>query len=516
MQLQQHSWFWAQNFDQSFAGDFQSGNKTPNLAWNVASLPSLTNQPQNTSILVAVRAALTGDPAAVAATTISLIYVSGSAITDWTAPGLGNNLSNAGANVSSGAFLLRASYLGLTIDSSPLAWSIIAHIVTGSKKKWSPGHFLGANTILSSGSTASNAYPETDNTNNLDLVLGYRAFLTWGALQQQQGVFNWTILDALVNRLATAYNKPKKLILAVLPGSFGSTNPSDTDYSTLPQYIMQGSAYGAAGHAAWNFNVTPATVVITNAGSHGWWGGNGNGNTWAACLHRPTVMAEWIALHQAIAARYDSNVTLDSIWFQENSWWIGGSSANRCPDFSASAVDTQQRALIAACAAAFRQTNIQYQNTWAADISLTQKFEAFMVQNGILPGSADTTGAVKIAASATRSLGSWGMDAYQGVIVSGSTYTGPDLRPVIPSAMDVEGPDLGAYNFGTRFTTGPTDALAALKNSYKSAYAVWCYLTANTGAPTPALWSGAGGLAQFLNNPANALTNTAYPTATGY
>jgi len=515
VQLTGHSWHWLQNFDQSFDGAFPQGNKTINLDWTASALPSLTNQPVNTAISVNVRSALTGDATAVANASIAVIYVSGDPIANWTAPGSGNNLTDPATQANSGVFLLRATYLGLTVDSPPIAWSIVVP-VTGRKKKWTAGHWAGAFTTLGFGDPISNLYPDTDRINNLDLVNGYRCQINWGVLQQHQGVYIWTQLDALINRLQTAYNKPKKLILVVLPGSFGAAHPgSNTDYYVLPQYIMQGSQFGPAGYATWNFNVSPATVTITNAGTFGWWGGNGNGNTYAACLHRPAVMAEWIALHQAIAQRYDSNVALDSVWFQENSWWIGSSSANRNPDWSATATNTQTHSLIAAAVAAFNQTNIQFENTWAGDATLTQQLEADFIKQGVLPGSADTTGAAKIASNG--SLGSWGMDAYQGKTAGGSTYTGPDYRPVIPSAMDIEAPDLGAYGFGTRFTTGPADALAALNKDYAAAYAAWCVMYGTgTGAPTNALWDGPTGLGQFLNNPANALVNTAYPTAAGY
>lgn len=470
--------------------------------------------PQGSVVTYNYRQYLTGTSAATA--TLVVNAISG-ALGNWQIDSTGNGPTNTTALAGTGSLQVVASdNAGHTVSFPIQQWSILSK-TQQRKKKWNPGHFMGSNSVIRTGNTASSIYFETNNLNNLDLILGHRAFMSWGSLEQTQGVYTFTELDNLRNRLKTAYNKPKLLRLAVLPGEFGSTNPGDTDYSALPQYIMQGSAYGAAGHATWNFSVNPATVVITNAGSHGWWGGNGNGNTYAACLHRPAVMARWIALHQAIAAHVDGDPLFDGIWFQENSWWIGSSSANRCPDYSNSAVDTQQRALISAVASAFQQTNIQYQNTWAGDITLTQKFEAFMVQSGVLPGSADTTGAAKIAASPTHSFGSWGMDAYQGVSMSGSGYSGPDLRPTIPSVMDVEGPDIGSNGFGTRFTNGRADALLALNTYYKAASAAWCFLLANSAPPTQSIWTGTDGLANFLNNPANALLNTAYPVnAPGY
>src|ERR1700722_1375854 len=79
--------------------------------------------------------------------------------------------------------------------------------------KWNPGHYMASNSVLFAGDTISKVQSEMDDLNNQDAILGYRMFITWGALEPTQGNYDFSAVDAILARLKTAYNKPKRLVI---------------------------------------------------------------------------------------------------------------------------------------------------------------------------------------------------------------------------------------------------------------------------------------------------------------
>src|SRR5262249_12901627 len=133
------------------------------------------------------------------------------------------------------------------------------------------------------GSTLSSQQRELDDLNGWDQIQGYRLFVTWGAIEKTEGNYDFTVLDQILDRLKTHYDKPKRLVLVILPGTFSSTLKSDHDGSAIPLYLQQDSKYG------------PSPV----AGSYGWWGINSGGKStgsYVAALFRPAVLARFNAL----------------------------------------------------------------------------------------------------------------------------------------------------------------------------------------------------------------------------
>ena len=81
------------------------------------------------------------------------------------------------------------------------------------KIKWNPGHYMASYTVLFGGRSASFVQTETDDLNNQDAIVGYRMLVTWAALEPTEGNYDFSAIDATLQRLKTAYNKPKHLVI---------------------------------------------------------------------------------------------------------------------------------------------------------------------------------------------------------------------------------------------------------------------------------------------------------------
>jgi hypothetical protein len=386
---------------------------------------------------------------------------------------------------------------GCQVDSGTPADAGIAisHGDAGQTIKWNPGHYMASGGVQGPGTTIANSnfLPyELADLNNRDAIIGYRMLITWAALEPTRGNYDFSQITAVLDYLKTKLNVPKHLVLVVLPGYFAS---SVADSGAIPQYILSDSNYG------------PSPV----AGSYGWWGGRGNGNTSSACLYRPAVLARWIALHRALGAAFDSDPDFEAIMFQEDSWVMGAWTTNNPPDYPGDAsMLTIFENVLTSTVAAFPHTNVIFQNTWMGTAPLTAELEQFMVQQRVAPSTADTFGQTWINAH-NGHLNSWGMDAYIGVTEQGYTYPTSDLRPLMHSMVDIEGPDLGAFqDMGGTIGAGgylPQDICDALNQAYGSSHAFWTWLQSNEVSASSQWWDN---LAATVS--ACPLVNTSYPS----
>jgi hypothetical protein len=374
---------------------------------------------------------------------------------------------------------------------------------TGGSIKWNPGHYMASDSILAGSDTLSKFSSEMDDLNGYDNILGYRLFVTWGALETSKGQYNFSVLDSILNRLQTQYNKPKHLVIALMPGAFAGSMGSD-DGSTIPLYIQQDSTYGAS----------PST------GSYGWWGPSAG--SYAAAIWRPAVMDRLIALIQVLGAHYDGQPNFEGLLFQEDSWIVSAAEGSpAAPDYSDSAMVTQLQRLLTAATAAFPHTTVAVENTWLQNPGPTQSFEQWMVNNRIAPASSDAVGQSAFANYNYGTNGlAWGLQAYMGIQASGSNWSAVDMRSQTHAMMDIEGPDLaGTYfaKWGAAEGFQPLDIIAALNQTYQASHAFWTHYFGSEG-----VWPGSGtvsgvapwaqwsNLAPVLNS--NPLTSTSYPT----
>jgi len=361
--------------------------------------------------------------------------------------------------------------------------------------KWNPGHYMASGAVLYAGSTLSTVQAEMDDLNGWDKILGYRVFITWGALETAKGQYDFSLLDAILNRLKTHYDKPKRLVIALLPGRWGGTM-GDNDKRALPLYLQQSSEYG------------PSPV----SGRYGWWGPNSGGKStgaYSAALYRPAVMDRFIALVRALGAHYDNDPYFEAIMIQENSWIVGMWPG--APDYSATSTAplTQFKRLLTASTDAFPHTNVVMENTWLATVTPTIQLTQWMIANRIQPGTADVLGQSAFDNHNYSSALCWGLQAYLGIANGGIPAL--DLRPQARAMVDVESAELsGNYfaKYGGPFT--PLDIVNALNKTYKASHAFWAHFFGNETSygtiPAAAKWKN---LAATVS--ANPLTNTSYP-----
>ncbi len=359
--------------------------------------------------------------------------------------------------------------------------------------KWNPGHYMASDAVLTAGRTIGYVQQEMDDLNNQDAILGYRVYITWGALEPTQGNYDFSVLDAILTRLKTAYNKPKRLVIYLwLYGGGVGRN----DGSVLPLYIQQGQNYG------------PSPV----AGSYGWWGQNANGQStgrFAPALYRAAVMDRLVALVRALGAHYDNDPYMEAINFEEDASIAQSASAyaNPDPNYSDAAWLAQLERLLTATTAAFPHTNVIMDNSWFDHPAPGVALEQWMASNRIAAGSADMFGQSTIQAIGYSKL-SDGMQALIGVDPSGGTV---DLRPKMASMIAIEMDEIASERYAP--IGGPwsvVDLVNALNQTYHASHAFWTHYYGNerfaTPVPAGAKWSS---LAATLA--AHPLTNVSYP-----
>jgi hypothetical protein len=359
--------------------------------------------------------------------------------------------------------------------------------------KWNPGHYMASDTVIYAGRTIAHVQSEMDDLNNQDAIVGYRAYVSWGALEPTQGNYDFSVLDAILTRLKTAYNKPKRLVVYLW--LYGQGHLRQNDGSVIPLYIQQNPVYGAS----------PV------AGSYGWWGQNANGAStgmYAPSLYYQPVMDRLIALVQAMGQHYDGEPYFEAVDFQENAT-IAQAASGYGPNalYSDGAWLAQLKRLLTASTAAFPHTSIVMDNSWFDQPASGVALQQWMAANRIAAGTADSWGQSAITTYGTAAL-SDGIQTLFGV----SQYGGAvDLRPKMARMMAVEGTELeGPYfrKYGGPWT--PLDLVNGLNQTYQASHVFWTHLFGNELFPAPvppaAKWSN---LAATLS--ANPLTHTEYP-----
>ncbi len=358
----------------------------------------------------------------------------------------------------------------------------------GGSIKWTPGHYMASYQKIYPGDTMSKVQFEMDDLNNQDAILGYRLYITWGALEPTKGNYNFAVLDAILARLKTAYNKPKRMVVYPIMYNYGALG--NNDGSVIPLYLQQDPAYGAS----------PVP------GSYGWWGANSNGAStgmYTAALYNPAVMARFIALVQALGAHYDADPYVEALQIQEDATIVQGAlgAGSKDPQYSDSGFLTQLETLLTAATGAFPHTNITMDNSYFGSISPTIALEQWMAANRIEPGAADTWGQSGISALGINHQ-NWGLQTYMGL----AQYGGTDMRPTMRAMMAIESPDMtGNYfkKYGGPWT--PVDIITALNQTYFASHAFWTRMT-GTQAPAAGTWLNVAAACA-----ANPLTHTAYP-----
>ncbi|HEX3848626.1 MAG TPA: hypothetical protein VHV81_14680, partial [Steroidobacteraceae bacterium] len=360
---------------------------------------------------------------------------------------------------------------------------------TGHQIKWNPGHYMASYGIVRGGGSSNFVRTEMDDLNNHDAILGYRMLITWSALEPTEGHYDFSVIDAALARLKTAYNKPKRLVVMVV--WYSPSSWSSGDGSVVPLYIQQDPKYGAS----------PV------AGSYGWWGRSANGAStgmYAPAVYYPPVMDRLVAMVQALGNHLDADPNFEALFVQENSAIVQAAAGygNNDPHYSDPNWLAQLERLLTASTAAFPHTSVIMGNAYFANGGTAVALEQWMADNRIAAGTADSFGQSGIAAHNYKGL-SDGVLAYLGQqTANGGTV---DLRPKMTAMFDVESGDMTTTYFGKwGGPFAPLDILTALNQTYKASHAFWTRMVGST--PAPAQWVNVAAMCA-----ANPLLRTAYP-----
>lgn len=508
------------NQDQSWDSRYPDGSKPfiqpASLGVNLTAFRAagflLTGQKQGTAVDFNYRQFLTGTSASSAV--LSVNATSGT-LGSWVIDASGNGISNDGSILGNGTLQVTATDGVTPVSFDIQSWSCTA-VASGQKKKWRPGHAGGFNTIISgTGGIPAQVKAEINAIAPYPNVLGYLASVCWGALEPTPGESDTsatypngyatgaTLIRSLYDLLANM-SPPRDLCLKLQLGAFTSTHPGINDFSIIPQYVQTNSIYGQAGYKV-------AGSVTTVAGRYGWWGGDGNGNTYGAQIGNANVMNRIIQMTKVFGGYFDK-LPLFYCWnSDENSFIIGTSSANGNPAFNATSWDTQYRNYVSQCIGSWPTTHFMFENSYGYNPNLTQAFTDFLMQQGAVQGNTDVLG-LTYSNAHSGSPYTWGMAMYCG-FPSGATGTVTNYRDKGYALMtEVQATDMGAYGqFGGGYTK--EDILAEINQVLKASRVWWSILTgasSSYGNIKPnSTWVDMG---PFLNNPANALLNTTYPS----
>jgi len=355
---------------------------------------------------------------------------------------------------------------------------------------------MASASVLYAGKTISLLQYEMDDLNNQDAMLGYRAWITWGALEPSPGKYDFSVLDAVLARLKTSYNKPKHLVIGLW--LYGQGAIGNGDSRVVPLYIQQDPAYGNS----------PV------AGSYGWWGQSANGKStgmYAPALYTQPVMDRFIAMMQALGKHFDGDPYVEGIYVQEDATLAEAASgwAPKDPRYSDGAWLTQLERLLTAATTAFPTTNVIMANSWFDTPPSTVALTEWMATNRIAAGSADSWGQSSIASGGTSQLS----DGLQ-VLLGTDQYGGMgDLRGKMSAMMDVQSPDMVGNYFGRNGGPWtPLDILHAMNQTYYASHTFWTHFfgyETGYGVPIPdaVKWSNLAAMCA-----ANPLTHTGYPS----
>jgi len=201
----------------------------------------------------------------------------------------------------------------------------ITVLASGTGKKWHPGHYLkvqGKPTQVDQAGWQTSIIRDLDNYVDDDvLILGAHIGFGWGALNPTGSLYDWDIVYAVLNRLATS----DKYLLAQIQSKNFSANKGLEAPADLTDQIIQ-----------------------TNTG-------------WTATLWRdgtggfPDVMGRYITFWKAFIAEFDSHPNMEIFVPTESSPSLGSSAPG---DFTTGQYGTQLRRMYDAVAPDAVKTNI--------------------------------------------------------------------------------------------------------------------------------------------------------------
>lgn len=363
------------------------------------------------------------------------------------------------------------------------AWSpTVTGVVASGTKKWTPGQYIRADAQGYPSKDAQH-YATYDKALPYSNIKGCEIPINWYRTNPSEGQYDWTYVDAHINRITENRTNGKKVLLVTQFQNFGSTVPSypyNGDDATLPNFILQ------AG-----------------------WGATRTSNGVMPKLDISGCMDAFILWLQAIGAKYDTDPYVDLFTVGETSSAYSGMNAANYA--------TQWNRIPAVLAAAFPNTFTCISHNGLTSPTTSIALNALMVSNGVGLAVEDAAG---FYGSEPAQYGGWGYYAYAGV---GTYDDGDGNGPInygftdsrLTSAVRAEQQVVRS----NVVTLAQVNAL--MNNHWRNSHSVWAvyfnssgvsYTPDFYGTSTPAsAWSGTNILA-FLADPTNTVTRTAYPS----
>lgn len=342
------------------------------------------------------------------------------------------------------------------------------------------------------------------------------------------------LLDQIIQRCATAYNRPKWVVWAMVPMSFSGGTRKSTDFSIVPQFITQsvplygsspdgsssgwwgafpppaynsGTAYNNGDQVNSGGTVYQATTAVPagNAPPNAAFWQTSLSRAYSAKIYNHNVALAYAAVGVALNIRYSAYSNYYGIIDQENSAVVGPALAhnsfgqNNVNDgsYSDSAYTNELlNTVYPAWRAAGPLISLIPENSFMAAAAPTQALQLAMIQSATLKpalGSADTLGRKYNLANPGALGRNWGMETYAGQTAGGVAPAGPDYRVTAPNPrcmLDAEGPDISSTINPNNIGTTILDLRNAANLDYLAPNLFVCHVPAGR-ATTPPNWSSA-------------------------
>lgn len=351
-------------------------------------------------------------------------------------------------------------------------------------KKWNPGKYIRPDAFgyhtkdAQRLATYDKALPHSE-------IKGCEVPVNWGRIEPNQGSYDWSSVEADINRITANRTNGKKVILALMFQNYGaagipSTPQSQTGAVIIPDY------------------------VITNG-----WCAIRTGSGLMPKLDIADCMTRLIAFAQACAAQYDNDSYVEMVIISETSSAYTGMNAGN--------YSTQWHRMPAALAAAFSHTWAGVGHNGLTSETHSKTMADLIVANGCAHGTEDIIGwygDTWPAPTTGDAQGGWGFLAIKGAgVVDGFNWGSTDSRSSVairPENQVIRSPGLTlaqilSYSNTNWYGTHPV--FVARFGADGSSYVPRDYVDL---VDVPAQ-SGTN-VISFLANAANTVTRSAYPS----
>lgn len=331
--------------------------------------------------------------------------------------------------------------------------------------KWHPGHYMLTDPNISVDKQIAHIAELTGNKN----IRGVQVRIYWGEMEVAKNQYDWRVVDQL---LSAAKAANKQLVLQIMDRKFHTTSTTirggNSSYKAYPQYLMD------EGHIY-----------------RGTFAGKGS----ISMLWKAPAMDRYIALHQAILAKYDNEPNLEMLCTEEVNPGLSGGTAPADSGYNNPAYGTQWKRMMTAVSSKRKRTGLCiYTNSLAGQLDRSTGIIEHARREGWAVGGPDVIPNNPVP----------GDNVIVGNKESPDNTPGgyQDVRGKTAIAYAVQSPELG----GKEGTFTPEQLTARAK--YLGAnYLFWVRITWNPGnATSRQMWPT--GILPYINANPNTLRST--------